>query len=87
MTFQAQFTPIEYNITYYFEEYGEPSPDFWETYTIESEDYSIPSPITKTQYEDKMIFDGWRKRGKRVIEIPHGSTGNIELIGKWQEKK
>ena len=85
LTFQAQFTPIEYNITYDIGEYGEPSPDFWETYTIESEDYSIPNPITKTQYEDKFNFDGWWKRGKRVTEIPHGSTGDIELIGKWQK--
>ena len=87
LTFQAQFTPIEYNISYDFGEYGKTSPDLWPTYTIESEDYSIPNPITKTYYRDKVNFDGWWRRGKQVTEIPHGSTGDIELLSKWQPKE
>ena len=77
VTFVAQWTPITYNITYNNGNGIENS-----TYTIESEEITLPTP-TKTGY----TFGGWYDNegctGEAIATIPQGSTGDKIFYAKW----
>ncbi len=79
-TYTANWTPIVYTITYILDDgiiTGEPK-----TYTIETEDFTLPMP-TKAEY----IFVGWTGTGlekkTRKVTIPKGSTGDRTYTANW----
>ncbi|MBQ8739162.1 MAG: hypothetical protein IJZ04_06655 [Clostridia bacterium] len=76
----AIWEPTVYEINY------EMSPHFSQavsTYTVESEDFTLPIP---NHVKDHM-FLGWKRAGsdeiKKVITVPKGSYGSIDLVASW----
>ncbi len=51
------------------------------TYTVEDEDFLLPTPT-----KDGYMFDGWEEDGVKVgtVLIAHGSTGNRSFRAIWQ---
>ncbi len=79
-TFWAKWTPKEYAITYDLG--GGTNNNNPALYTIK-EGVTLEAP-SKDYYE----FDGWYDEdGKKVTEIPAGSTGNKVFYAKWTPKK
>ncbi|MGN0462581.1 MAG: InlB B-repeat-containing protein [Ruminococcus sp.] len=81
VTVKATFKPKEYTITYNID--GNPvttlSPT---TYTIESEEITLPTPASKDGYE----FSGWHigsTTGSLATTIPSGSTGDKSFYGTY----
>ncbi len=79
LTVTAQYTPIEYTITYNLDGGIANNPA---SYTIESETIAL-ADAAKEGYK----FDGWYANaeftGDAVTEILSGTTGNIELWAKY----
>ena len=79
--YTANWKTIEYKITYFLNE-GTMSDEI-KTYTIESEDITLPTP-TKQGYE----FIGWTgtdlSSQTLVVNIVKGSTGNREYTANWR---
>ncbi len=79
-TFYAQWSPIEYTITYELNG-GTNNSANPVKYTIESETIILNTP-TKQGY----IFDGWIDDNDNTItEITTGSAGDIILTARWKE--
>lgn len=74
-TLYAQWTPIEYQITYEGLE-GATNGDNPNTYTIESETITFEEPGERVGY----TFKGWEPE---IIEA--GSTGNVTIIATWEK--
>jgi uncharacterized repeat protein (TIGR02543 family) len=75
----AQWTPIAYTITYN-ELKGNTTPTPT-SYTVETNTFSLPD-ISATGY----TFSGWydaETGGKRVKQVPKGSTVSYTLYGRW----
>ena len=79
-TFWAKWTAVEYSITYNLDG-GTNAAGAKTSYTIETADYTLPTP-TKTGY----TFDGWYTEAaftNKVTKIAKGSTGNKTFWAKW----
>ena len=86
-TLTAQYTPIEYTITYVLNVKGATNTESNPAkYTIESDKIIFADPAC-----EGYIFLGWydnsRFNGEKITEIPKGSTGNLTLYAKWHEAK
>lgn len=83
ITLVAQWSVIEYTITYHLN--GGSGVEN-STYTIESEDITLPTPTPEQQ---GLIFVGWYANadftGQAVTKIISGSTGNKEFWAKWEK--
>ena len=81
VTLTAQWTPITYTITYDLAG-GTENGVYVKTYTVESEDISIPNPL-KQENE----FLGWTGTGlgepTKNLVIPKGSTGDRVYTATW----
>ena len=79
---EAKWQINEYTISYDLAEGA------WEdtagvgSYTIESEDIVLPNPV-RNGYK----FLGWYNVDEKVETITKGSTGNLELVAKWEIEK
>lgn len=81
LEFTANWTPIEYTITYDYDEgEAEGNP---ESYTIESNRIKLVNPT-----KEDFIFAGWsgtdlEGTANKVVSIPKGSIGNREYTANW----
>lgn len=78
--FWAKWTPIKYAVK--FNTMGGTTINDT-TYTIESEDYILPTAITKKDHS----FKGWTLGKGEINQIPKGSTGDKEFMALWEKKK
>ena len=82
-TITATYTPINYTITYNLNSGTNPvSPAPKTSYTIEDEDYDLPTPTYSGH-----VFQGWYTdeefTSDRVYVLASGSTGNKTYYAKW----
>ena len=78
LTYYAQWTAIEYTITY--NELNGATNSNPTTYTIETDDITFVSPGERDGY----TFCGWKNEaGETVTGIPTGSTGDTIIIAQW----
>lgn len=80
ITFTAQYSPINYTITYYLDG-GINAQNNPAHYNIQSPDIEL-LPASREGYS----FDGWyedRDYGTPITVIEHGSHGSKELYAKW----
>ncbi len=79
-TFTANWTPVNYSITYNLDGGTATNPD---SYNIETETFTLNNP-TKTGY----TFKGWTFDGQTTpvttVQVVKGSYGNKKLSAKWQ---
>ena len=81
ITFVAQYSTVEYKITYHLNE-GENDERNPESYDIETDTITL-RPATRTGY----TFEGWfvdEDLHSQITEIEVGSYGNKELYAKWE---
>ena len=81
ITFVAQYTPINYTITYHLNN-GENAEGNPESYDIETADITLAN-ATRAGY----TFKGWFEEATfstQVTIIAHGSYGEITLYAKWE---
>ncbi|MGN0459444.1 MAG: InlB B-repeat-containing protein [Ruminococcus sp.] len=87
VTITATFTPITYTIKYYIG--GEEDTSFEpKSYTVESDDITLPKPEERTGY----TFKGWyldsdSDSGDPVTTIPKGSFGHKQFYGNYVANK
>lgn len=82
ITLYAQWTPIEYRISYYLNG-GTNSLSNPTVYTIETSTIVFADP---SHFTEGNIFAGWYTDSgftNAITEIPTGSTGDITLYAKW----
>lgn len=80
-TLYAHWTPVTYSITYELAGGTFVSEDYATSYTIESDEITLPSATKEGGY----TFKGWKKENDEteMTIIPKGSTGNITLTAIW----
>lgn len=84
----AQWTPIEYKITFNGTDGATGMDDAPEKYTIETEDITLPTPK-----KDGFEFAGWYEKENPTEEdtavetIAKGTTGNKTFYAQWTEEK
>jgi len=84
-TVKAVYTPIVYHISYELEG-GENNAANPTDYTIETDDFSLETPIPPS---DDLVFGGWyrdREYTQPVTTIAKGSSGDLLLYAKWETK-
>ena len=81
MTITAQWTPIDYPITYNLD--GGTLNTVHNSYTIESSTIALDWP-TRKGYSFEGWYDNEGLTGSRVNTIDHGSTGTVTLYAKWK---
>ena len=81
ITITAQWTPVEYTITY-VPNGGTMPADAVTKYTVESDAITLPTPT-----KEGFTFGGWFEKedlsGSAVTQIAKGSTGNKVFYAKW----
>ena len=80
-TLYAHWTPVTYSITYKLDGGTFVSEDYATSYTIESDEITLPSATKEGGY----TFKGWKKENDEteMTIIPKGSTGNVTLTAIW----
>ena len=73
MTLTAEYKPIEYTIAYELSG-GEFSGEVKESYTVEDQEYALPTPKN-----GMLKFYGWFSDGEKIDSIKNGSMGNITV--------
>ena len=78
-TVYAKWSPISYSISYNFDggelPEGVTNPT---SYTIESNDITLASPVRKGY-----AFDGWELGNNRIQTITKGNVGDLSFTAKW----
>jgi uncharacterized repeat protein (TIGR02543 family) len=80
-----KYVPIEYEITYELNG-GVNDSENPSAYTVETDDIVLKDP---SNADDGKVFDGWYTDSgftSRIDSIAKGSTGNITLYAKWNNK-
>ena len=81
VTVNATFAPNTYTVTYELDGGTFVSEDYATSYTIESDEITLPSATKEGGY----TFKGWKKENDEtgMTIIPKGSTGNVTLTAIW----
>lgn len=76
-TLYANWTPVNYNLTY--EGLNGATNSNPATYTVETKTITLADPGTRTGY----TFNGWTCGGSPITQITLGSTGNKTITANW----